>query len=54
MHMKRDLDRFWSLIFAIMDVFVIESNGTCPLAGDGMMHARLYSNLDLTKTALHA
>jgi len=35
-------DRFWSLIFAIMDVLVIESNGTCPLAGDGIMHARLY------------
>jgi len=36
-----------------MDVFVIERNGTCPLAGDCIMYARLYSNLDVTKTALH-
>jgi len=32
-----------------MGVLVIDSNGTCPLAGDSIMHARLYANLDLTK-----
>ena len=52
MHKKMASDRFRSLNFAIMNVLVIESNSTCPLAGDGIMHARLYSNLDSTKNVL--